>query len=109
MATTTERPSTVDVKGARALFDEMIDSSGKIDTRVVIERDGVVVGAFVPVADLQTLLKRDEQHAEFNRRLAEMRAPFADVPPEEIEREIEKALAEVDAERAAKRVASTGS
>jgi hypothetical protein len=37
-----------------------------------------------------------------------MRAPFADVPPEELEREVAKAIAEVRAEMAAEREKSAG-
>ncbi len=104
---TVATPSTVDVKDARALFDEMIESSGKIDTRVVIERDGVVVGAFIPVEDVRGLARLDVERAEVGRVLAAMRAPFEGVPVEEIEREGAKAVAEVKAERAARRKAQS--
>ena len=100
---TVATPSTVDVKDARALFDEMIAASGKIDTRVVIERDGIVLGAFVPAKDLRGLARLDEQIARRLRILDDFRAGFAGIPQEEIEREAAKALAEVDAERAARR------
>ena len=98
-----EAPSKVDVKGARALFDEILASSGKIDTRVVIERDGVPIGVLVPVEDLGGLTRLDEQIARRLRILDDFRAGFAGISEEEIEREAAKALAEVDAERAARR------
>ena len=103
MATTTATPSKVDVKDARALFDEMLSASGRIDARVVIERDGIPIGVMVPAEDLQGLVRIDARDAEFDRVLRAMRAPFVGVPVEEIEREAAEALAEVDAERAARR------
>ena len=103
MATTTATPSKVDVKDARALFDEMLSASGKIDARVVIERDGVPIGVMIPVEELRALTRLDEQIARRLRILDDFRAGFAGIPHEEIEREAAKALAEVDAERAARR------
>lgn len=100
---TTDTPSKVDVKDARALLDEMIAASGRIDGRVVIERDGVVLGAFVPAKDLRGLARLDEQHARHLQVLEDFGAAFAGIPEEEIEREAAKALAEADAERAARR------
>lgn len=109
MATTTappskvETPSKVDVKGARVLFDEMLSASGRVDSRIVIERDGVPIGVLIPTEDLRVLARLDEEIAEDLRLFAEMGKGFEGVSEEEIEREVFKALAEVDAERAARR------
>jgi len=109
MASTTATPPTtetlrkVDVKDARALFDEMLSASGKIDARVVIERDGVPIGVMVPARDLRGLARLDEQIARDLQVLDDFREGFKGIPEEEIEREAAKALAEVDAERAARR------
>jgi hypothetical protein len=52
--------------------------------------------------DLQ-LERMDEQDRHAQAVLDAMRAPFRDLSPEELERETEKAIAEVRAERRAKR------
>jgi len=104
MRSTTALPPKVDIKDAWLLVQEVAASGDVIDARVVIERDGVAVGAFVPIEDIERLIKSDEQEFVMDMRIIDdIRAGFADVPPEEIEREIEKALAEVDAERATRR------
>ena len=109
MRSTTDLPPKVNAKSAPTLIEEVNRSSGAIDGRVVIECDGVAVGAFVPIQDVRGWVRLDEQEwAEFDLRLSEKRAAFADVPPDEIEREIELALAEVDAERAARHAVAAG-
>ena len=103
MSPMTETPRKVDVKDAGTLFNEMLSASGRIDARVVIERDGVPIGVMVPAEDLQGLARIDAQDAEDLRLFAEMGKGFERVSEEAIEREVFKALAEVDAERAERR------
>jgi prevent-host-death family protein len=60
-------------------------------------------------SDIAALLRKMQQEVEseeFGRVLDAMRAPFRNVPPEEIERETAKAVAEVRAEMRAEREAA---
>jgi prevent-host-death family protein len=76
------------------------------ETRVVVEQDGAPAAAIVSVRDLERLTRFEEQIAERQALLEEARALFKSVPYEEVEREVEKALAEVRAEASAGRAAS---
>jgi hypothetical protein len=59
-------------------------------------------------ADLERWARLDRERDERFAVLDRMRAAIADVPPEEIEREVAKAVAEVRAEMAAERAESAG-
>jgi hypothetical protein len=61
------------------------------------------VAALVSTDDLERLTRFDQERAERLALLDELRAPFADVSPDEIEREVERALTEVRAEKRAGR------
>lgn len=71
--------------------------------RLQIERDGVPVAAIVSIEDLRRLSRLDEQDREVWEALDAIRAPFRGIPPEELEREAERAIAEDRAERRAER------
>jgi hypothetical protein len=61
--------------------------------------DGTALVAIVPMRDLDRLARLTEQEREARAVLQAMRAPFQGVPADEIERETERALAEIRAER----------
>jgi hypothetical protein len=62
-------------------------------TRLVLARDDKAVAAVVSTRDLERLRQLDERSAELWRLLNEIGERFADVPPEEIEREAVRAVA----------------
>jgi prevent-host-death family protein len=88
---------------ARQHFSQLLNKVFRKETRVVVEKGGIPVAAIVSAEDLQRLERLDVARAERFMILDEMRAAFADVPPEEIEREAERALAGVRAEMRATR------
>lgn len=102
MLKTDRSTRTIDVADAHRVLDRASESAKPIDARVVISSEGIPVAGFVSAEDVERLDRLDRD-AEFDRVLTAMRAPFVGVPIEEIEREAAKALAEVDAERAARR------
>jgi PHD/YefM family antitoxin component YafN of YafNO toxin-antitoxin module len=67
-------------------------------SRVLVEEDGVPVAAIIPLADYRQLARLDAQIAERRRVVEAIQESFSDVPPDELEREIAKAVAEVRAE-----------
>jgi prevent-host-death family protein len=77
-------------------------------TRVIVEKSGIPVAAVISPADLERL-ERFEREWEVDRKvLQESWTAFEDVPAEELEREVTKALAEVREElRAERRRAAT--
>jgi prevent-host-death family protein len=95
-------PLTQTVKSSRARqeWSQIIDQVARRETRVVVERDGVLVAAIVSTDDLAHLQQLEEQR---QRDLAILRASqdgFSGGSDSDAEREIEQALAEVRAERA---------
>ena len=93
---TTETMKISDVKqGLNALVNRVY----RRETRVLIEKSGIPVAAIVSARDLQRLEQLDRKWAEGERVLREFAAGFADQSPEDIEREVAKAIAEVRAEK----------
>ena len=66
--------------------------------RVVVERDGTPVAALISAADYRRLLRAEAREAEGLRILRQSQAAFADVPDDELEREVDKAVMEARAE-----------
>jgi prevent-host-death family protein len=87
----------------RQQFSSVINHVARDEARVIVEKNGLPVAAIVPAKDLRHLKRVDADIAERKRVLEMMRAPFRGVPAEEIEREAERAWAEVRAEMRAER------
>ena len=87
------------VAEARRRFSRILDDVRESDEPVIIEKSGVPVAAVVPL----TVLDRDRrwvaERAERIALLERMRRPFRDVPTEEIETQVRKAIASVRTER----------
>lgn len=87
------------VAEARQRFSRVLDDVREGDEPVIIEKSGVPVAAVVPL----TMLERDRrwaaERAERVALLERMRRPFRDVPAEEIETQVRKAIASVRTER----------
>ena len=91
---------------------EMAEAEGKLETlvgrvsqgntRVLVEKAGVPVAALVSTDDLERLDRLDRERAERFRVIDEARASFDGVAPEEIDREADRAVAELRAGAAAK-------
>jgi prevent-host-death family protein len=82
----------------RQHFAETVNEAAKGNARFVIEKNGAPSAAVVSARDLERLEQEDAQWEADWAFLDEVRAQFADVDPEELEREAAKALAEVRAE-----------
>jgi prevent-host-death family protein len=90
---------TVKASEARQHFSELVNRVHETGARVMIEKNGVVVGGLVSREDMRRLRYLDEKMATANEAIDRFQAAFAGIPPEEIEREIERAIAEARAER----------
>ena len=99
---TTDEPmtQTIAASEARQNFSQLLNRVFRREMRVVIEKSGVPVAALVSADDLEHLRRYEEQRREDFAVLDRIREAFKDVPAEEIEREVARAIAEV---RAAKR------
>ncbi len=100
-----QEPATqiMKISDVKARLSNLVNEVYRKETRVLIEKAGIPVAALVSIEDLERLAQLDKERAERRRVLESMREPFRGVPAEEIERETEKAVAEVRAEMAAER------
>lgn len=80
---------------ARQEFSQLVNRVYRGETRVLVEKSGIPVAAIVSAEDLKYLKELDDVRERRHQLLEEMRAPFKDIPAEEVEREIAKALGEV--------------
>jgi prevent-host-death family protein len=64
-------------------------------THVIVEKSGVPVAAIISAADLGRFVRYERTRAERFKVLDELREAFKDMPVEEIEREADRAVAEI--------------
>ncbi|MDQ3692261.1 MAG: type II toxin-antitoxin system Phd/YefM family antitoxin [Chloroflexota bacterium] len=95
-----QRPPTHTMKAtaARQQFASVINRVARKEARVLVEKSGVPVAGIVSADDLARLDRLDAEDREAWAVLAAMREPFQGVPPEEIEREADRIVAEDRAE-----------
>jgi prevent-host-death family protein len=96
---------TMSASETRQHFSEVVNRVYRGEERVVIERSGIPVAAVISARDLERFQEYERKREADFAVLDEFAAAFADIPPEEIERETAKALAEVRAEMRAEREA----
>ena len=93
----------MNVTQARENWSKVINAVFRRQQRVVLEKAGIPVAALVSPQDLERLRRYDaEREADF-AVLDRIGAAFADVPDEELEREVTKAVAHARAELRAER------
>ena len=88
----------METNDARNQFANVLARVGRKEARVLVNENGTPVAAIVSANDLHRLDQLDQERIERFKVIDEMRVAFQDVPVEEIEREGERALAEVRAE-----------
>ena len=69
------------------------------DTRVIVEKDGIPVAGLISAADMERLRMLEEERERNFGVLDEIRSAFEDVSDDELEKEVEEALAALRAER----------
>jgi prevent-host-death family protein len=90
---------TITASEARAHWSHIINQVARRQTRVIVEKSGVPVAAIVSAQDLERLNQLEEQHRRDFKALFESQAAFRDIPDEELEQEVNNAIAEVRAEQ----------
>jgi prevent-host-death family protein len=98
-------PITQAVSASEAVqqWEKLLEKVHSGQTRLLLKKDGVPLAALVSVGDLEHLERLEKQREEAFEVIDRMRAAFADVPEEELDAEVDKAIAEVRAEMAAER------
>ena len=87
---------TIKASDARQQFSDVINRVYRKQARVLVERSGIPVAAIVSVEDLARLdqLEHEQARSERFAGLSRISETFGDVPVEELEREVERAIAE---------------
>jgi len=88
---------TMKASDARQRFSDVLSRVYRHEARVVVERSGIPVAAIVSAEDLARLDHYDEERAARFAGLSRISKAFADVPVEELEREVARAIAEMRA------------
>lgn len=105
----TRRPKTqmITATAARQAWSELLNAVSRGEIRVLVERRDMPVAAIVSTEDLDRLNQIDEEDRQAWDVLKAMREPFRHIPPEEIEQEAARALAEERIARQRKRLRVT--
>ncbi|MGI8484174.1 MAG: type II toxin-antitoxin system Phd/YefM family antitoxin [Thermomicrobiales bacterium] len=90
---------TMSVSESRKQYSEILNRVFKDDERVVIEKNGIPIAAIVPMSVVRDATFTEQRRAELRAAFRATREEFRGIPPEEIEREIERAIVEVEESR----------
>jgi prevent-host-death family protein len=90
---------TIKASDARQQFSQLLNEVFREESRVVVEKSGIPVAAIIPAKDLVLLARLEQERAEQFKILNERGEAIKDVPPEEIEREVKRAITQVRREK----------
>jgi prevent-host-death family protein len=100
---------TMKATDARAHWSQLLNAVARRKTRVIVEKSGIPVAAIISADDWDRLQRLEAAWDAPFAALDRTRKAFKDVPPEELEREVQAgvaaARADVEAERAQPRPA----
>jgi prevent-host-death family protein len=85
---------TMPISAVKSRLNSLINAIYRDETRILVEKSGIPVAGIVPIADMRRLAQLDELDREAGEVLGAMRAPFDDVPADEIEQQVERIIAE---------------
>jgi prevent-host-death family protein len=94
---------TIKASEARQQFSRLLNQVFRKQTRVIVEKSGIPVAALISTADLDRLTRFERERAERFQALDASRAAYRDVPDEELEQEVTRAVAEAQQELRAER------
>ena len=102
-------PTTQTLKAseARQQWSYLLNQVFRGETRVIVEENGTPVAAIISARDLEWLRHFEAKREEAFKALDATREAFKDVPDEELEREVARAIAEVRAENRKERTHPT--
>ncbi|OGH29341.1 MAG: hypothetical protein A3F30_02285 [Candidatus Levybacteria bacterium RIFCSPHIGHO2_12_FULL_37_12] len=90
---------TLKASDVRSNWSQLLNKVFRNQTRVIVEKSGIPIAAVISAEDLARFTQLEEKRKERFKILDRMRDAFKDVPVEEVEREVSKAIKEVRAER----------
>jgi prevent-host-death family protein len=90
---------TIKASVARQQFSQLLNDVFRQENRVLVEKSGIPVAAIIPAKDLQLLTRLEAERERDFAILDEIGEAFKDVSPEEIEREVKRAITQVRREK----------
>lgn len=84
---------TMKATEARQQFSQLLNQVFRRETRVVVEKSGIPVAAIISATDLDRLSRFEQEQEKDFAIIDEMRAAFKDVPDEELEAQVTRAVA----------------
>src|SRR2546421_12832255 len=90
---------TMNVTQARQEFSQLLNKVFRRETRVIVEKSGIPVAAIISAEDLERLQLLEEQRQRNFDAIEAIGAAFKDVPDEELEAEVARAVGEARAKR----------
>ncbi|OGH17763.1 MAG: hypothetical protein A2868_01050 [Candidatus Levybacteria bacterium RIFCSPHIGHO2_01_FULL_40_15b] len=90
---------TLKASDVRSNWSQLLNKVFKEQTRVIIEKSGIPIAAVISAEDLSRLTRLEEERNERFKVIDRMRAAFKDIPDDEIERQVDKAVEEVRASK----------
>ena len=90
---------TLKASDVRSNWSQLLNKVFRNQTRVIVEKSGIPIAAVISAEDLARFTQLEEKRKERFKILDRMRDAFKDVPVEEVEREVSKAIKEVRAQR----------
>jgi prevent-host-death family protein len=90
---------TMKISDVKQQLNSLVNRVYRRETRVIVEKSGIPVAGIVSADDLRRLERLDEERAERFAILDAFGEAFRDVPAEELEREVARALAEARSRR----------
>jgi prevent-host-death family protein len=87
----------------REHFSDVVNRVARGEGRVIVEKHGTPAVAVVSIEDARRLRHSDDIVAERTAFVESVRSLFADVPDDELQREIDSAFAELKQERRQRR------
>lgn len=90
---------TVKASAARQQWSQLLNKVFRGETRVIVEKSGIPVAALISAEDLTILTSLEAERRQRFKALEETWETFKDVPPEDVEQEVAKALAQVRKKR----------
>ena len=105
VAATRNQPTieTMQFTEARQQLSQVVNRVARGERRVLLEKSGIPVAAIVSADDLRILTELEARREARFAAISRISEAFADVPVEDLEREITQALSEARAELRAER------
>lgn len=93
------RVKVLKASDVRQRWSEVVNEVSREQTRVIVEKSGVRVVGVVGPRDLEWLQERDRRLAELRAVVDDLREVFQDVPLDEFDREVARALQDIRTSR----------